>query len=66
MRTVFDPSRARLWGVVILSFLLSLSFFLGGLGCRLEKGQKTDEESALSAITESDVIHAFLCKYEAR
>lgn len=65
MRTVFDRLRPGLRGALLLLCLLSLSLFLGGVGCRLEKEQRTDGESALSAITESDVIHAFLWKYEA-
>ncbi len=65
MRTIFDRLQPRLRWAALLFCLLSLSCFLGGVGCRLEKSQGGDGESALSAITESDVIHAFLWKNEA-
>lgn len=66
MRTFFDRLPARASGAFFLLLLLLLSFFLGGVGCRLERLRGRDEESVLSPITESEMIHAFLWDYETR
>ncbi len=64
MHVFFNRLHPKLSGGLFLLALFLLSFFLGGVGCRLES-RTNKEASVLSPLFESEVIHAFLWKNEA-